>query len=91
MPFSSYISSKQVSILTAGGNSQEKDVFVFNSPQTASDGSTTKPPDKRYENVFNFVAKVDPTAQATTQTQRTKRQRYICSVYGAFGYHVILF
>ena len=72
-----YIRSQQVSILTVGANSQEqdRDVFVFKSPQTTSDGSTAKHPDKRYENVFNFVAKVDHTAQATTQTQRTKRQR----------------
>ena len=92
--------SQQVSIPTIGANSQDQDVFVFNSSQTgllkakdsvaalkgnsktASDESTTtRPPDQHNENAFNFVTQVNHTAQATAQTQRTKRQRYTYVVY----------
>ena len=83
-------------VLIIDANSQDQDVFVFNAPQTGlpnAKGSatalntTTKPPHQPNENAFNFVAKVDHAAQATAQTQRTKRQRYkICSCKGTWKY-----
>lgn len=88
----------------SNGNSQDQDVFVFNTPQTSvvkakdsvaalkaksnttsDESATTKPPDQPTdENTFNFVPQVNRITQATTPTQKTKKQS--CRVKGLYEY-----
>lgn len=92
-----HVTSGLLIYLITDGNSQDQDVFVFNTPQTSvvkakdsvaalkakssttsDESATTKPPDQPTdENTFNFVPQVNRITQATTPTQKTKKQRQL--------------